>query len=120
MFSTVAIVLALNFWTPYNGGQNPCPNGVQFKPYSVAIANSATAYLGDKRYTPVAYSDQGYGSCTISVSPKEARAPYYHQCAVIAHELGHSFFNLVHNEEPWSIMYSKELTVPYACYLNIR
>jgi hypothetical protein len=105
MIAPLAIALALAFWTPINGGANPCPDGVNIQP------------LASAEWDGLATFDAG---CTIQIRDSASQYPLPQQCALVAHELGHSVFALGH--EPGTIMDPATATrpIPGVCYPAAR
>lgn len=110
MISATAVALALAFWAPYNHGEPVCPDGVQIALYA----------HGDGGITHPDADGWAYlnGGCTINLRADIAtEQPQSVQCAIIAHELGHSVFGLPDTAEQGNIMGNTNgiLTVPRAC-----
>lgn len=105
MLSPIAVTLALAFWTPINGGVNPCPDGVQIDPLpEVAVELQADGF-----------ATFGVG-CTIDIGSPAESYPVPAQCALVAHELGHAVFSLPHEDGTIMDPYTSNRPIPGACY----
>lgn len=116
MISTVAITLALAFWAPYAGGQPVCPTGVTVTP----VLSSQSPSPAAPGLVTEAWATYGEG-CKIHVVLRlVSKYPVPKQCALVAHELGHSLFGLDH--QPGTIMdgSSDSRPIPGVCYPKRR
>lgn len=109
MISIVAIVMAMNFWAPYNGGVPPCD----------ASTFSPIMYDGQSQ---IGWTHRGNRYCDdIHLSNSLAKTSIAFQCEVIAHEIGHRFFDLDHSDDPNNIMHDGGTpTVPDGCIFKFR
>jgi hypothetical protein len=114
-FIQALIAVAIAFWTPYNGGVNPCPDGVQYRVYTSQTWDPPPIEIQGK---VVAWSYVEKGNCKINYSPiwiKLVKNPQT-ACMATIHELGHSAMGLEH--EPTGVMSIRVDRVPPigACY----
>jgi hypothetical protein len=122
MFSTVAMVLALNFWAPYtSNGKPPCAvRDVKINTIQTGASLPRPAIGYGSAFKPETMGFAYYGAgCEIYLRPEIQQKPYPVQCAFIAHELGHAAFSLP-DVEDGSLMDSKHMSVPGACVLHFH
>ena len=96
-FVQYLVAIALSFWTPYNGGVNPCPDGVTYRVWERGTWNPPPAEVPGK---VVAWSYIQKGNCRINFAPSWTylvRRPEI-ACMVVIHELGHSAMGLDHSK----------------------
>jgi hypothetical protein len=116
MIDPTAVLLALAFWAPYNGGPLPCtgddvhvydgPPPAELQLPANAIAYAFTRDQDGNLLPP---------HCDIYVSRAVADADVSFQCAVIAHEWGHAWKQLSHSPDPHNVMFEREDYIPGAC-----
>lgn len=107
--STLAVLAALAFWTPYNDGQRlPCSaHDVMVYPTGQPLAEVPANSLG---YAPLF----GQRTCAIAVSDDLYHRSDADQCRILAHEWGHAWFGLDHSSDPANVM-AVDPPVPGAC-----
>lgn len=105
--SPLAILLAMAFWAPYTPHHEyPCWPSPTFHYISVK-----------KNPTIFGYAYVEKGGCDIWVRRDMPSQPVKVQCALIAHELGHTYMGLNHTKDKHNIMYP-ELVIPKKCNPN--
>ena len=105
MISPVAIVLALQFLAPYTPDHRPpCQGALDLQVYAAATRPGVDgwAYMG--------------GGCQIHISDEAEDYPPQVQCALIAHELGHSVFSLGHQAGTIMDPSTDTRPIPGGCY----
>jgi hypothetical protein len=108
MISPIAIALALAFWAPYNGGVPPC-QGLQPQIYQgMKVQGTNQEAYG--------WTHRGYHQCDdLHLSSVFLSMPVSAQCEVIAHELGHRYFDLPDSLDRKNIMYGYNFIHPRGC-----
>lgn len=115
MLSVLAIVLAMNMWAPLNNGVAPCgQHGEQLNIHYYVQGNSGVP--GGS----IGYAFTDHRSCEIWIDQKMIGKPYYKQCWIVAHEVGHAFFNFDHSSDETNIMFPNMDIIPDECYLHIK
>lgn len=112
MIAATAIALALAFWTPA-GEAPPCPQGLTIEPIP-----AVNPFTGVEIKNADGWAVYGAG-CRISLGPQVDDYPPPMQCAVIAHELGHSLRqlpDLPENAENIMNGYTSTRPIPGICY----
>jgi hypothetical protein len=113
MIASLAITLALAFWQPYNAGQPVCPSGVSIGYYAPGQGPAQNPYANGWTVRD--------GGCDIHLSTTIPEQLVSTQCALVAHELGHSVFSLPdETTDPRNVMYdpgpAELIVVPAACW----